>query len=112
MSDDHKHTTIVGYWGVFIGLMILTVATYGAYLLHIENPVLNIAVALGIAILKASLVLYFFMHLRESAVIVKATAITGFVFLAVLLIFVCQDVLSRGAMPEIDPQPWSKTILR
>ena len=112
MSDDHKHTTIVGYWGVFIGLMVLTGATYVAYKLHIENPALNIAVALAIAILKASLVLYFFMHLRESSTIVKATAVTGFVFLFVLLVFVCQDVLSRGVMPEIEPQPWPTTVLR
>ncbi len=112
MSDDHKHTSIVGYWSVFIGLMVLTGATYGAYLLQIENPALNIAVALGIALMKASVVLYFFMHLRESSTIVKATAVTGFVFLTILMIFVLQDVLSRGALPEVSPKPWPTTVLR
>ena len=110
MSDDHKHTSLFGYMMVFVALMVGTVVTWLAYKLDIDNPALNIAVALGIALAKASLVLYFFMHLRESARIVKATAITGFVFLVILLIFALQDVISRGPLDSLDP--WPVTTLR
>ena len=110
MSDDHKHTTLTGYIGVFVALMVLTILTYGAFKLQIQNPALNIAVAVGIAVVKSSLVMYFFMHLRESAKIIKTTAITGVVFLIVLLVFVLQDVLSRHLMEPV--KPWPTTVQR
>ena len=110
MSDDHHHTTLKGYIGVFLALMVLTVITYGAYKLHIDNAALNIGVAVGIAVVKCSLVMYFFMHLRESAKIVKSTAIAGVVFLIVLLVFVLQDVLSRHLMDPV--KPWPATVQR
>jgi cytochrome c oxidase subunit 4 len=48
--------------GVFVALLLLTAATVSAT--HIDLGPWNVALALGIAVVKATLVLLYFMHLR------------------------------------------------
>ena len=56
----------------------------------------NVGVALLIAIVKASLVLTFFMHLKDSARIVTVAAVGGFLFLLLMIVFLLTDLYSRG----------------
>jgi cytochrome c oxidase subunit IV len=64
-SHAHQHVGhVVPFkilFGVFVALTVLTVITYGASLVDFGE--LNLVVALAIAVVKASLVVLFFMHL-------------------------------------------------
>ena len=51
------------YLKVFIGLMILTALTVGVTTIHFGDT-LNIIVGVAIALLKAALVIWIFMHLK------------------------------------------------
>lgn len=88
MSHDHadidKHVRT--YMIVFASLLVLTVATVGAYYIHLPvGPA--IALALLIATVKASLVACFFMHLiSEKSLIYWVLAMTFFFFLALIFL--------------------------
>lgn len=57
---------------------------------------MNTALALGIAIIKAVIVLAVFMELRESPALTIAFAAAGFLWLSILLWLSMADVLTRG----------------
>ena len=109
-EHEHRHTTPLGYVLVLISLLILTTITVAAFK-TIHNPTLNIAIALLIAFTKASLVLYFFMHLRESPAIVKVTGITGFIFVGVMIMFFLTDIRARP-MEDGTPDKWPATSVQ
>lgn len=67
-KDEHAegHDHVVPTWvfhAVFVALLILTAVTYFASTIDMGRSV-NITVALAIAVIKASLVATFFMHLK------------------------------------------------
>lgn len=105
--DDHAHTSTLGYILVFIALMFLSVLTWASAVFidfHDYGFAFgNILLALIIAFTKVSLVLYFFMHLRESPKIVKLTGVTGFFFVAIMLAFFITDMTSRDGKGEEFP---------
>ena len=97
MSDhEHNHTSTLGYLAVFAALLVLTGLTWYTAVFWDLPGYGNILLALAIACLKANLVLYFFMHLRESPRIVKVAGVTGFCFVAILLAFFITDQRSRN----------------
>ena len=59
----------------------------------------NAPVALGIAILKATLVILYFMHVKYSSKLTKLTVATGLFFLVILLTETMMDYVSRGFLP-------------
>ena len=61
----------------------------------IELGVLNTPLALGIAILKATLVVLFFMHVRYNTPLMWVFAAGGFFMLLILLALLMQDYMSR-----------------
>ena len=74
---------------VFVALLIGTVATVGAYYLHLPSVALTIAVALCIASIKAFLVAGFFMHLiSEKKMIYGILATTVFFFIGLMYLTV------------------------
>ena len=91
---------------VFAALMVGTFLTVAVA--QFDFGVLNIGVALAIAVCKASLVLLFFMHLKDSAKIVSVVAISGFLFLFVMLLFILADVMSRDW--EVPAKAWSAVV--
>lgn len=99
--DDHE-PSVRAYLAVFAALMALTLITVGVAFLNL-GPLNNIA-ALGIAIVKAMLVIAIFMHLKDSARILWIVAFAGFLWLAVLLALTMSDVVSRGWVPP--PETW------
>ncbi len=79
---------------IFSLLMVLTVAT--VLVAYQDFGVLNDVVALTIAMAKALLVVLFFMHVKYSTRMTALTALSGLVFLAILIGMTLNDYLSRG----------------
>ena len=61
-------------------------------------PAANITIALVIATIKASLVIWYFMHMREAAGTNRIVFITSFVFLLVMIFGVFGDLWTRSEM--------------
>lgn len=83
-------TTYLLIYMALLGLLAATVAV--AYL---DLGWLNTALALGIAVVKALLIMLFFMHLRHSSRITWVVAGAGFFWLAILLLLSLGDFLTR-----------------
>ncbi len=83
------------YIWVWVALMLLMVTTAG--LSRVDLGEWSTLVALGIAVIKAMLVVLFFMHVRyESQKMTWVVVIAGFFWLAILLGLTMTDYLSRG----------------
>jgi cytochrome c oxidase subunit 4 len=82
------------YYAIFGSLMVLTVIT--VLVAFVNLGALNFPVALGIAILKATLVILFFMHVKYSSRLTKLICGGAFFFLIVLFGLTLSDYLSRG----------------
>ncbi len=96
MADSHSghHVVPLGvYLLIFFALMVGTVLTVGAA--YVELGWLNTPVALLIAIVKATLVVLFFMHVRYNTPLMWMFAAGGFFFLVILLVLTLQDYYSR-----------------
>lgn len=77
----------------WLGLLALTGVTVGAA--GIPPGWWSVPIALGIASLKASVVLVVFMHLLEHPPAVRLVLATSLVFVALLIAFVQTDVTRR-----------------
>jgi cytochrome c oxidase subunit IV len=93
MSSEHIVPTRV-YYGVFGALMVLTVLT--SWVAFQDLGSFNLVVALGIAIIKATLVILFFMHVKYSTTLTKAIVASGFFFFVILVFFTMADILTRN----------------
>jgi cytochrome c oxidase subunit IV len=82
------------YYTIFGLLMVLTAITVTVAFLPLGR--LNFPVALSIAILKATLVVLFFMHVKYSSALTKLICGTAFFFLLVLFGLTLSDYMSRG----------------
>jgi len=82
---------------VYLGCLVLLAATIGVAHLHLGalNPVLN----LGIAAVKAFLIAWFFMHLREGSPLVRLTAFAGLFWLLIMFGLGFSDWLTRAGAP-------------
>ncbi len=91
------------YYGIFAVLMVLTGITVAVAFINLG--VLNFTVAISIALVKATLVILFFMHVKYSSRLTKLILVTGFFFLAVLFVMTMTDYLSRGWLTGQTPIP-------
>jgi cytochrome c oxidase subunit 4 len=92
--DEHFSHHVRRYLYVFYALLFGTVVTVLASYIPFGNRAINIAVALFIAICKATLVAGFFMHLiSERKMIYGILAFTAFFFagLMALTLWTCSD---------------------
>jgi cytochrome c oxidase subunit 4 len=85
-------------FGSLLGLTWLTVQVAG-----IDLGPWNTALALGIASLKASLVLLYFMHLRWSHRLTWVFAASGLFFLVILITLTLSDFMTRDRLPIYGP---------
>jgi len=81
------------YLLIFLALMGLTALTVAAA--FINFGAFNTTIALVIAAIKASLVLWFFMHVRHADVLAKVFAFTGFYWLLLLIGLTLADYQTR-----------------
>ena len=82
------------YYTIFGALMVLTIVTVSVAFINLGA--LNFPVALGIAILKATLVILFFRHVKYSSRLTKLICGTAFFFLLILFGLTLSDYMSRG----------------
>lgn len=108
LTDDHNHTSVFGYMCVFGALMVLTVLTVLLSFLNF-GLLADAVIAMVIAATKASLVIYFFMHVRESPRIIALIAVGSFLWLAILFLFTITDfraMYGDGPTSIPHPLPW------
>jgi cytochrome c oxidase subunit 4 len=89
------------YYLIFAALMIFTAITVAVA--FVDLGFLNIAVALSIAVTKATLVVLYFMHVRYSTRLTWVVVSAGFFWLGILIALGLSDYLSRGWMPQQVP---------
>jgi cytochrome c oxidase subunit 4 len=82
------------YYTIFGSLMVLTAITVAVAFVNLGR--LNFPVALSIAILKATLVILFFMHVKYSSRLTKLICGSAFFFLLILFGLTLSDYMSRG----------------
>ena len=93
-ADPAHHVTgIPTYLGIFFALMVLTALT--VWVAFQEFGAFNTIIALGIASLKAVLVMLFFMHLRHSTRLTWVVVVVSFAMVGVLFVLTYSDYLSR-----------------
>jgi cytochrome c oxidase subunit 4 len=92
------HISPIGlYITIFLALMVLTGVTVGAA--YVDLGAFNFAVAMLIAGFKASLVVWYFMHVKYQSSLTKLTVATGLFFLAILLSMTLIDYASKDFQP-------------
>ena len=82
------------YLAVFGALIVLTVLTVVVAFFDLGN--LNVTVALTVAVMKASLVVLFFMHAKYQSQIIKLVVLASIVWLGFLFLITLSDYLTRG----------------
>jgi cytochrome c oxidase subunit 4 len=76
---------------VLLGLLVLTVLAA-----RLDNGWVNTIVALLIAVSKALLIVWFFMHLKYSSRFTRVIASAALVWLAILFTLLASDYATRG----------------
>jgi cytochrome c oxidase subunit 4 len=105
----HHHISPASlYWGIWIGLMILTVITVLAYYiplwLNISLGAGNVIIAMAIATTKASLVVLVFMGLKYDKKFNAIAFLSSLIFLGLFLAFTLLDINTReDALPFAKP---------
>ena len=97
------------YFFVFGSLLILTVLTW--QIAYIDLGQWNTVVALAIAVLKASLVATFFMHLRWSGSMMRIVVCAAIFWLAIMISLTLGDVLTRGRVVPSEGWHTSAVVL-
>ena len=82
------------YYSIFAALMVLTALTVFAAFVNLG--VFNFPVALAIAVIKSTLVILFFMHVKYSSRLTKMVVAMSFFFLAIMFGLTLTDYMSRG----------------
>jgi cytochrome c oxidase subunit 4 len=82
------------YYTIFGSLMVLTAVTVAAAFVNLGA--FNFPVAISIAILKATLVILFFMHVKYSSRLTQLVAGGAFFFLLILFAMTLTDYGSRA----------------
>ena len=101
-GHDSGHGSGIGaYLGVFAALMVLTLLTVFAAFRHLG--VWNTPVALTIAVAKALLVAWIFMHLRYSPKLTIFVVSASILWLAFLILITVSDYVSRPWIPIFMP---------
>jgi cytochrome c oxidase subunit 4 len=90
----HPIHSVGRYVSVFAALLVLTFTT--VLVAEVELGPWNVVVALVIAIIKASLVVLFFMGVKESSSLTKLIVTAGLFWMAILFGMTFNDYLSRG----------------
>jgi cytochrome c oxidase subunit IV len=92
-AAPHHRASLVTYFAVFLGLMVLTVVTVAVS--RIDLGTLNTGVAMAIAILKATIVILWFMHVIHSPRLTWIVVMSSFIWLAVLFVLMFADYMTR-----------------
>ena len=85
-------------YGLVLGaLLVLTAVTI--LVSYVDLGPFNTPLAFVIAGVKATLVVLFFMHMKEAHGVLWLAALAGFFWLAILLVLSLSDFATRGYLP-------------
>ena len=85
------------YWRTCAALMLLLALTWTIG--YINLGMFNVIIALAIAIIKASLVALFFMHIKGSSRLLHLAMAVGVIWLLIMLSLTLTDYFTRGWVP-------------
>src|SRR5207245_1874780 len=91
-SHGHSHS-LKDYYIVYVLLLVLLFATVGIAYIHLGA--LNLWVAMLIATIKAGLVVWIFMHVREASRLVLVFAGAAVVMLLICFLLTMADYATR-----------------
>jgi cytochrome c oxidase subunit 4 len=94
----HQVIAVRTYALVFLALIALTITTVAVSKLELGES--NFIAAMTIAVIKGTLVVAFFMDARRASSLTKLFVAAGLFWLAILLVFVLSDYLSRNWLPS------------
>jgi len=101
-SPIPKVKTFVAVWAT---LIVLTGAT--SAISYVELGDWNVVVALAIAVIKASLVVWVFMGVRYTTTLTRLFVVAGLVWLSIMMLITFSDYRTRNWTYQA--QPWSHT---
>jgi cytochrome c oxidase subunit 4 len=93
MSEQGHIVPYRTFVGVWLALLALTGVTVAVSRIHLGA--FNVWAALGIASVKAALVIFFFMHMRHERPVLKGFLLLTLVILAIFIGLTFADVLYR-----------------
>jgi cytochrome c oxidase subunit 4 len=103
-DSGHEHVhSIWSYVWVFIALLLLLAAAVGVAFVPTENYTLRFALtaaAYTIAVVKAVLIILWFMHVKESSRLTWLFAGAAFLWLAIMILGTLNDYSSRGMIRQ------------
>lgn len=103
--DSHHIIPVSVYLKVFGALMVLLVLTVLVALedfsMRIGWGPANIIIAMSIAVVKAALVILFFMHVKYSSRLTQFFVAIAFLFLCIMFFFTFSDYFSRNWIPQV-----------
>ncbi len=101
-EDDHRHIVpLKTYFLIFGGLMVLLLLTVGAAELDFNSILgpnfawLNIVVALAIAVIKAALIILYFMHVKFSSRLIALFSVAAYFFVSIMFLMTYGDYFTR-----------------
>ena len=97
--NHHPVVSVKVYAAVFAALLALTITTVAVSKLELGE--FNFIAAMTIAVIKGTLVVMFFMDVRRATSMTKLFVGAGLFWLAILLVFLLSDYLSRGWRPAL-----------
>jgi cytochrome c oxidase subunit 4 len=86
------------YFGIFVALLVGTMLTAWVAFFNFPGP-LNAIVALTIAVVKATLVVLYFMHMRYSRRLIWLVFGSALFWLAIMFALTFSDYSTRGWLP-------------
>jgi cytochrome c oxidase subunit IV len=96
MSSVHV-SPLSTYLTIFAALMVFTAITVAVAFVNLGS--FNPVVALGVAAVKATLVVLFFMHVKYSSRLTKLTVVLSLFFVVILFAETLMDYATRGFLP-------------
>jgi cytochrome c oxidase subunit IV len=90
----HHITSVRTYYIIYAVLMLFLLATVGAAELPLGRA--HLPIAMSIAVIKAVLIVLFFMHVYYSSRLTWVVSVASFLWLGLLLAFLVADYLARG----------------
>ena len=87
------------FFSVLVALLFLTFITVAVAQFDFGSA--NMLIAMGIAAVKASLVIAFFMHVKWDTAINKIVFLSSFLFLSLLFVFTLADLFTRRLDHEL-----------
>ncbi|TXH33930.1 MAG: hypothetical protein E6Q98_20475 [Rhodospirillaceae bacterium] len=88
----HVVRPLIFVWAALMSLLALTIAASFA----LTGP-LSLVTSMGVATVKAVLVYWFFMHLREEGGLIRLAAIAGIAWLMIFFFLALADYATRSS---------------